>query len=112
MVYRFRHTFAAAVFSLCTDGPRRAVAWTARYTILFIHSGRHFPALNFTEAGKKQVAAFEKGSAESFCDSAGFDCKGKGRRVTHFAHDSSRLVLLPILEAKTGKKTEHEEKSK
>ena len=91
-----------AVFYIRTRGRDRVTAWTARYAILFIHSRRHFPALNFTQAGKKQAAVFEKGSAESFCDSADFSCKEKGRRVMRFAHNSSLPVLLPILEAKTG----------
>ena len=76
------------------------------------HPRHHLFNLDFTQAGKKQAAVFEKGSAESCFDSADFNCKEKGRRVMRSAHNSSLPVLLPILEARTGRKVEHEEKSK
>ena len=61
--------------------------WPAGIAALFVHAKHHFLTLEFTEAGKKQAAVFEIGKAVP-------------------------LTLLPILEAKTGKKVEHEEKSK
>ena len=61
--------------------------WPAGIAALFVHAKHHFLTLEFTEAGKKQAAVFEIGKAVP-------------------------LTLLPILEAKTGKKVEYQSKNK
>ena len=79
--------------------PRYGLDGPIRHSIYSLQAP--FPGAQFHTSREKQVTAFEKGSAESLFDSAGFDCKGKGSRVMRFAHNSSLPVLLPILEAKT-----------
>jgi len=61
--------------------------WPAGIATLFIHAKHHFLTLEFTQNGAKQAAVFEIGKARP-------------------------LTLLPVLEAKTGKKVEYQSKKK
>jgi len=61
--------------------------WPAGIAALFIHAKHHFLTLEFTQNGAKQAAVFEIGKAMP-------------------------LTLLPVLEAKTGKKVEYQSKKK
>ena len=61
--------------------------WPAGIAALFVHAKHHFLTLAFTQNGAKQAAVFEVGKAMP-------------------------LTLLPVLEAKTGKKVEYQSKKK
>ncbi|MEJ2008596.1 MAG: hypothetical protein P8Z30_10655 [Acidobacteriota bacterium] len=89
-------TAAVAVCGSCLDAwkePRtsepedRATGRPAGLATLFIHAKHHFLTLEFTQNGANQAAVFEIGKAMP-------------------------LTLLPVLEAKTGKKVEYQSKKK